>query len=264
MTEDVSGALPEGEVLPENAQTAEEQHADPAPAEQQEDSKPKVDPAERRINRLTAEKYRERARAEAAERELAYLRQQQAPQQQQARDDGPPKLEQFDSFDRYLEARDTWVTDRATRNAADAVNGHLTQRQQAQMQQQMQERFSTRLREFQSSTPDFEEVIESGDFIPTPAMTQAIFESDIGPRIAYYLAQHSEEAQAITRMSPTAAIRALGRIEAKLEAEPVKKPVSAAPKPVEPVSGKGQATKDPDKMSTDEWLKWRNAQLRNR
>jgi len=29
----------------------------------QDDSKPKVDPAERRINRLTAEKYRERARA---------------------------------------------------------------------------------------------------------------------------------------------------------------------------------------------------------
>jgi hypothetical protein len=156
------------------------------------------------------------------------------------------------------------VTDRATRNAADAVNGHLTQRQQAQMQQQMQEQFSTRLREFQSSTPDFEEVIESGDFIPTPAMTHAIFESDIGPRLAYYLAQHSEEAQAITRMSPTAAIRALGRIEAKLEAEPVKKPVSAAPKPVEPVGGKGSASKDPDRMSIDEWLAMRAAQVRNR
>jgi len=63
MTEDVLGVLFEGEVLPENAQTAEQQHANPAPAEQQDDSKPKVDPAERRINRLTAEKYRERARA---------------------------------------------------------------------------------------------------------------------------------------------------------------------------------------------------------
>lgn len=48
MTEDVLGVLFEGEVLPENAQTAEQQHANPA---------------ERRINRLTAEKYRERARA---------------------------------------------------------------------------------------------------------------------------------------------------------------------------------------------------------
>lgn len=46
MTEDVLGVLFEGEVLPENAQTAEQQHANPAPAEQQD-----------------AEKYRERARA---------------------------------------------------------------------------------------------------------------------------------------------------------------------------------------------------------
>ena len=36
------------------------------------------------------------------------------------------------------------------------------------------------------------------------------------------------------------------------------------PRPVAKVGGNAQAARDPDKMSTDEWLKWRNAQLRQK
>jgi len=50
----------------------------------------------------------------------------------------------------------------------------------------------------------------------------------------------------------------------KKQATPKDKPAPQE-KPVTRITAsKGTATKDPDKMSTNEWLKWRNAQIKNR
>ena len=38
---------------------------------------------------------------------------------------------------------------------------------------------------------------------------------------------------------------------------------TTAPEPVTPLRSKGAATKDPDKMSTSEWMAWRNKQVRS-
>ncbi len=45
---------------------------------------------------------------------------------------------------------------------------------------------------------------------------------------------------------------------------PKPKPQTAAPPPPAPVKSKAPAAKDPEKMDPDEWLKWRNAQLRRK
>jgi len=73
-----------------------------------------------------------------------------------------------------------------------------------------------------------------------------------------HLANNPDEARQIAMMSPIGQIRALGRIEAKLEQKsPVT--VTKAPPPVKPVGQKAAITKDPGKMSDEEYAKWRRS-----
>jgi hypothetical protein len=99
-------------------------------------------------------------------------------------------------------------------------------------------------------------------------MAEAILESEYNVDIAYYLGQNREESAKIAQMSPLAAAKAIGRIEARIErnataskqVEP--KRVSKAPEPVKPVATSSDApTKNPDDMSAEEWLAHRNRQL---
>lgn len=59
-------------------------------------------------------------------------------------------------------------------------------------------------------------------------------------------------------MNPIASLRAMGKLEAKLESEPVTTATkSSAPAPITPVSKTSKVSTDPEKMSVDEWMKWR-------
>lgn len=262
MNEETTIDQPEGEVLPEDAVQAE-QEADSTPAEKQQEDEHKPEKWQRRIDRLTAQKYQERARADMLEQRLNQIEQRLQQPQKPASDDAPD-MSKFDDLQGGIDARAEWVAQREAAKAVEELGKRWSQAQQEQAAKQVQQAFASRVKAFAEQVPDFEEVIDAGDFVPTQAMQHAIFESDLGPRIAYYLAQHSDEAQRIVGMSPTAAIRAIGRIEAKLESNPIAKPVSKAPKPTEPVEGKGAASKDPDKMPADEWREWREAQLRKK
>jgi hypothetical protein len=80
---------------------------------------------------------------------------------------------------------------------------------------------------------DYDEVADSvelpGDAPASGAIAQAIQLSDIGPELLYHLGKNPAVVKQLTAMSPIAAVRELGKIEAKLTAEPVK-PTAAAPK----------------------------------
>lgn len=270
MTEENTGALPAEETIEETTPNAE-QLAEPATAEQTpEQIKAAAEAAERRnIRRLVSEKFRakaqadqERARADRLEQELQMIRQMKQPAQ--ADISGAPRLDQFESFERFQEARDAYIERNAKQAALSAVDQHIAERQEAAHQNEMRRSFQQRMEKFRSVTPDFEEVVDGAEVVIPHAVGVAIMESDIGPSIAYYLAKNQDEAERISRLSPTAAIRAIGKIEAKLESAEQKPAASSAPKPVDPVSGKGRAVQDPDKMSADEWLQWRTAQIRKK
>jgi len=108
--------------------------------------------------------------------------------------------------------------------------------------------------------PDFFEKVfnQSPDVVPiTPIIGEAILESDIGQDVAYYLGTHPAEAQRLAKLSPTAALREFGKIEASLS-----KPQSSAPKPITPINGKQAPSDDPlesDDMAT--YIAKRNRQL---
>ena len=93
-------------------------------------------------------------------------------------------------------------------------------------------------------------------------MAEAIRESDFGPDIAYYLGTNPSESNRIARLTPLSQAKEIGRIEAKLQAEPPKAvKTTSAPAPIKPVTAHSQSqsydTTDPRStktMSTSEWI----------
>ena len=82
----------------------------------------------------------------------------------------------------------------------------------------------------------------------TKAMLDSIAESDVGPEVAVYLARNLEEGRRISQLSDSAAIRAIGRIEALIENQgsrpAVQKKTTAAPPPPKTVTGASGVGKD--------------------
>ena len=101
--------------------------------------------------------------------------------------------------------------------------------------------------------PDYDEVVGLSEVVVAPHVTDTILESDRGPEVAYYLAQHPEKAEQINGLSPIAAARAIGRIEASLPELPVAAAkISKAPAPIKPVSASSSAPIGiSDDMSTE-------------
>jgi len=114
-----------------------------------------------------------------------------------------------------------------------------------------------------SKYEDFAQVV--GEIVPDSAFAAAIMDADNGPDIAYYLAKNEKEFDRIQAMNPIAQVRELGRLQAKLEATPVKPKVpSKAPAPITPLSG-DSATPNAGEPSDDDdinaWMDKRNKQV---
>lgn len=100
---------------------------------------------------------------------------------------------------------------------------------------------------------------------PKPAI-EAVFDADRPADLIEYLADpdHSDEAEAIARMNPVQAGKAIARLEDKIQAARAKgKPQpSKQPAPLESVRGQGGSVKGPDPSDTKAWIAWRNEQER--
>lgn len=240
-----------------------DQNAEPAPAAVEE--KPKVDAVQRRIDKLTREKYQARAEAEVLRRQLEE-RSRQEPQPQEQRSSGVPKLEQFQSFDEYEAAKEAYY-ERKWEEKQTAREREAEEARRRSNSENMDKEWRKRRDEVANQIPDYaERMEEASDMMLNEATVEAIKESDVGPKIAYHLATHPEEAAKLFNLSPSATLRAIGRIEAKIEAEGSKKQISSAPKPIKPVTGSGSGANNgpADTQSTEEWMKARNAQLKRK
>lgn len=215
---------------------------------------------QRRIDRAVRQKYEAEARAKMLEERLTALEQnqRQPSQVQKAIDNSEPKIENFDDFDSFVAAKAEWI-------AARKIEETLTERERRQLAErenyarhELSLSWQKRVSEATVELPDFEDVILSSEVPMTGQMQQAIMESDVGPKLAYYLATNPDEAIQISKMSPIGAIRALGRIEERLSSRPVKKSTSA-PEPIKPVGGRATVKKDPGQMNDAEYAKWRKS-----
>ena len=185
------------------------------------------------------------------ERELA-ARAAEEPRAQQ----GPPRPDQFASFDEYTDA------------LADYKADQKIAKQEAQKRHsEVEATYADREEEARNKYDDFESVAYNPNLRVTSEMADVIKASDIGPEIIYHLGSHPKEADRISRLSPLLQAREIGKIEASLNANPPVKKASSAPDPIKPVGSRASTPKydptDPRSVKTmtdKEWIEARNRQ----
>ena len=178
----------------------------------------------------------------------------------EAEDLTAPKAEDFDTYNEYQDALVDFKVQKGIQDY-EARTAHQGG------DEDLQDFIDDMLENGRKRFNDFRDVAEPTTVPITKPMLQIMrdAEFEFPEGVAYYLGRNIKEAQAISRMSPTQATRALTQIEAKVAAQtkrggpapkPIKK-VSDAPPPVTPTGSTGIVSKDPEKMSQAEYEQWR-------
>lgn len=246
--------------------TQEESAASETPAPEGEEHKPSR--RDRRIDALTKKNYDalRQLEAERQAREQLQAQMAQLHAQQQVPGENFPTLEQYNyDPEAYEQAVKGWHQNQVqAQEQARTQQAELAAQQQAQMQEH--QRLQAAMAKGQEKYPDFVAKVTDPNLPPlrevNPVAYQAVMESDTGVDVAYYLASNPQAVYEFASMNPVQAIRKVAQIEASLAAKPMPSPV--APAPPTTLSGKADAVKDPSKMTTDEWMEWRNQQVHKR
>ena len=222
---------------------------DPQKDEQARDEKGRF--VQKRINELTREKHEARREAERTRQELEQLRQEMARLRQPEAPD--PNID--------LQGYIRHQAEQTARQLVEQERGQWQQQQETQRIQSLAQEYSAREADFAATHPDYEESVEAFMSVAgvNPPLAELLMTSDLGPAVVHYLGTHLDEAARISQLPPHMAAREVTRLETRLAQKP--KPVTKAPDPVPTVGGGTAQTKDPDRMTTDEWVAWRRSQL---
>jgi hypothetical protein len=242
-------AEPEAKEAPTEAQTAETTE-DGQERNDKGQFKPKL---QERIDEITRQRHE-------AQREAAYWKGiAEAAQPKAAPAEAEePKPEAFEDYGAYVRAL-------AKFEAKALVKAEFEQQRTQQAQDAQATTWQQRAEAAKAELPDFEQVMAASAAPMTHAMAEAIKGSDIGPKVAYHLAQNPDIATRLSRLEPMAAAREIGRLEASLsvKAEPTPKRITSAPTPPTPIGSGRSTTGEPGSMSQADYMEWRKTHLRN-
>ena len=201
---------------------------------------------QRRIDKLTREKH-------DLQRALDAVSVQRAPVVEAPPVDVEPQEADFADYGSYIKAFTTYAVQKAQREEAQIAQ--IQERQAADAR--IANAFEPQLEAARMKYEDFDDVVSAPIFAQdTQAM---LMQSPHGAEIGYYLGLRPTEAAAINAMTPVAKARAIIALEQKIGSQQTKT-VSTAPAPITPVTGAAGSVKDPDKMTTDEWMAWNRQQ----
>ena len=217
----------------QGAETANpESQSNPPGTPPEADPEHKETPAwvQRRIDQLTREKHEERRKREALEAQLT--------KPAETSTDTPPSQEQ-------IEAR----------------AGQLAQAQLKQAK--FDEACNTAYTKGKSEFQDFDDTLRTFGMLGglTPEFLEVATDLPDGHKVLYALGKNPEEASRVLCLPPLKMAAELARMADKL-GKTAPKPVSGAPAPITPVDGTTRVEKDPEKMSMDDWMRWRNETVR--
>lgn len=168
-----------------------------------------------------------------------------------------PDPEKYATEPEYYDALDDWTE-------ADGVispqeQALLAAYQQAQEQQAMA--VLAELEKGRAKYPDFDAVVMNPDLPITEAMLGALEGSDKAVDVAYQLGKNPEAAKQLAMLPPLVAAKELGKIEARLEGsapgEAEARRLTRAPEPIRPVGNAEIVNKNPERMSNEEYRRWR-------
>lgn len=222
----------------------------------------KPNKVQERINQLTREKHEAKQKNADLEKRLQALESKPAEVKEEPL--VAPKEDSYENYSDYQEARDDYITDRATKAAYDKLSSENktrdSQTQETERQGQLKvkrDAFNANLDTKRDSFEDWDEVAMGHQFMDLDLGEQIIDMGDKAPEIAYHLGSHLDVAERIFNLSPVERARELTRLEFTLE--PLKaKTVSTAPDPITPLGNSESIEFDETKLSNEEWQEWRN------
>ena len=246
MTEEVqalaeveSASAPETTAVPEDAQNAPEVAESQAEQTPEEKKFTQAD-IDAMISKRLAREQRKWEREQA----------QRAAETQIVKSAPTASVDQFESPEAYAEAL-----------AYQKAEELLAKREAAKQQSQVLESYQELEEAARDKYDDFVQVAYNPKLPITNVMAETIQSSDIGPELAYYLGSNPKDAERISRMAPLAQAKEIGKIEAKLAAEPPVKRSTSAPTPISPVTARTSGspaidTTDPRSIKTMTASQW--------
>lgn len=189
---------------------------------------------QKRIDKLTRENYEKDLRLQQNQRELEELR-----KKTQAADAVPteePKLENYDSVEKWQADHGKWARAEGKREAQKEIEANQAQQKRLEAIADLNAREDKARQKY----PDYDQVTDSiaPIVMNNPILKDYVLESPKSQEVAYHLAKNPEKLAELTRMSPLSMMREIGRLEDRLSAPPPPKPVTKAPEPIKPVGAR--------------------------
>ncbi len=213
--------------------------------------KPKDGGFQKRINKVTADKWEQQRRADALQEELNQLKSTQQTANIQTSE---PKLEDYD-YDE--QAFNSALIDYKVELKANEIAAKQQESSKQQDQANIAKEFESKSAEFAEGKDDFIEVLGKVPVLQ-PTVLNAVMSESNGPELAYFLGKHLDIADKIASMNPIAAAVEIGKLSMKLS-EPKQIKPSSAPEPIDGVSSGGAVESSiDDEMSISDWMKTYN------
>jgi hypothetical protein len=231
---------------------------------------PKGRDAQSRIDELT---WRAKVAEEKANEYRDMYERSRAPQEEpQAKEepklDLPPAPVMPDRFDYDSDEDFTAAKQKFQHDNAMYFNTIIEKREQAAIAKQQntarqnvmsqrQQTLTQKLSAGREKYHDFDMVMANPQTQYSETMIEGLTDAENSADIAYHLGQNPQEAAKIMQMPPLQQVMAIGKLDVQVAA--AKPKTTKAPPPSEPVAaGSSGAVVDPDKMTADEWRKWRD------
>lgn len=258
---------PEDEAAPEEAAEVEAAAEDEAEGEEQPERDEKgrfrkVKPAQPRFDELT------RKNGEL-EREMQFWKSQaeaNRARQEAAAEQEPSEADFEGDYPEYVRALSRFE---ARREAAAIVRETREAEAAAKQGQERNSAWNAAAEKARASYQDYDAVTSASDIQLTPHLQELLLSSDVGPHLSYQIAMQPEIAERLNRLPPLIAAKEIARMEDRIEKQPDAPPTPApsatarktnAPRPVTPISAQRTTTPNPQNMSAEEYVAYREAQ----
>lgn len=261
-----SDATTEG--MPESPEQDQQEQQEQKPertfsqAEVDDIVKRRVGKSERRYGRQIAE----------LNQRLDQLAQASTTSQPRAEEGVAPKRADYEHYEDYLEARATFRAQEVLNEKLDKLRTEQAEavkaRQQEDSQKELRSMAEQRVKDGRKEYADFDAVIQEafdeGVIEMGSELYHGLIESEVGHKLAYYLAkpENHAEAERLNQLSPRALQRELGKLELKIADEKGSKK-SGKPPAMETLEGRRHVNmSDPMRgnLSTEEYIRLRNKQ----
>lgn len=182
---------------------------------------------------------------------------------------GPePEVTQFTDTGEYAKALKEWTAEKVRKEDAQARAAEAQKHERERMAKEWGEREV----EVRKEIADYDEVVNASNIRVSDQLRDAIFESEVGPKLRYHLATNPDVAEGLAKMTVGRMLKEVGKLEASLMGKPQppalkvvpKSEISKAPEPISPVKTDGPAVlrlsghqEVPRNMTYEDWKKAR-------